>query len=229
MNRSLVFIATGLCAAPLLALAGFAIIEALMPSGGGGSDPRIARGYLGLVGGIVLAVVGFFALGWAAQRLVPEQQFGYLALADVIILVVGIVAWRSMLADDPALEYAEGRGVLQIEVRIPRVILGAEPIDAVVSIDFAGGTDLSDPHPERVRDDGDAVILPWETTPMRVRAWEIRVFVRHEPMLFALPLPRVPAGSARWSEWIPPSEIQDSTRSGGMTLRYRFLVIPHGQ
>ena len=229
MNRSLVFIATGLCAAPLLALAGLAIIEALMPSGGGGSDRTIARGYLGLVGGIVLAVVGFFALGWTAQRFVPEQLVGYLVIADVVLLVFGIMAWRNMLAGDATLEYAEGRGVLQIEVWIPRAILGAEPIDAVVSIDFAGGTDLSDPHPERVRDDGDAVILPWETTPMRVRAWEIRVFVRHEPVLFALPLPRVPAGSAKWSDWIPPSESQDSTQSGGMTLRYRFLVIPHGQ
>jgi len=85
------------------------------------------------------------------------------------------MAWRGMLATDPTLEYTAGRGVLQIEARIARAILGVERIDAVASIDFAGGTDLSEPHPEHVRDDGDAVILPWETTPVSVRAWEIRV------------------------------------------------------
>ena len=60
MNRFLACIATGLCAAPLLALAGFAITSALLPSGGGGSDQTIGRGYAGLAGGIALAAVGFF-------------------------------------------------------------------------------------------------------------------------------------------------------------------------
>jgi hypothetical protein len=229
MNQSIASIATGLCAAPLLALAGFALTAALLPSGGGGSDQTIAQGYMGLLGGIALALVGFFAVGWIARRVVPEQHVQYLLVADVVLLVVGIAAWRGFLAGDRVLEYAEGRGVLQIELRIPRAIVGTEPIDTVVSIDFVGGSDLSDPHPERVRDDGDDVILPWETTPFRVRAWEISVFVRGEPVLFALPLPRRPAGSAEWSEWIRSSEEPASPQSDGMTLRYRFLVIPHGQ
>ena len=165
----------------------------------------------------------------AAQRFVPEQQVRYLLVADAVLLVIGIVVWRGMLAADPLLEYDAGRGVLQVELRLPRAILGAEPIDAVASIDFAGGTDLSEPHPERVRDDGDAVVLPWETTPIRVRRWEIRVIVRGEPVLFTLPLPRKPASSADWSAWTRPSASQGSTRLDGMTLRHRFLVIPFGQ
>jgi len=38
-----------------------------LPSGGGGSDHTIARGYAGLAGGIALAVVGLFVLWWTAQ------------------------------------------------------------------------------------------------------------------------------------------------------------------
>jgi len=160
---------------------------------------------------------------------VPEQHIGYLLVADVVLLLVGIGTWRGMFAVEPMLEYATGRGVLQVEARIPRPVLGGEPVDAVVSFDFTGGTDLSDPHPERVRDDGDAVILPWETSPIRVRTWELSVFVKNEPTLFVLPLPRVPVGSAEWSAWIGPAAGGDPARPGGLTLRYRFLVIPHGQ
>jgi hypothetical protein len=220
MNRFLAFVATGLCAA---------IATALLPSGGGGSDQAIGRGYAGMAGGIALAAAGFFALGWAAQRFVPAHRVRYLLAADAVLLVVGIVAWRGMLAPDPVLEYAEGRGVLQVEARLPRARHGADPIEEIVSIGFAGGTDLSDPHPERRRDEGDAVILPWETTPMRVRAWDIDVIVRGQPVRFTLPLPKVPASSAEWSAWTSPQADQGSLHARGLTLRYRFLVIPFGQ
>ena len=229
MNQSLVSIATGLCAAPLCALAGFTLTASFLSSGGGGSDQTVAQGYVGLVGGTAVALVSSIAVGWVVRRTIPAQYLPYVLFADVVFLVVGIAAWRSFLAGDPVLEYAEGRGVLQIELRIPRAVVGRESIDAVVAIDFAGGSDLSDPHPERVRDDGDAVILPWETTPVRVHAWEISVFVRGQPVLFVLPLPRVPTGSATWSDWIRSSGKQTPTPPDEMTLRYRFLVIPHGQ
>lgn len=229
MNRSFVVMGTGLCAAPLLSLAGFAITSLLLPSGGGGADSSIARGYAGLVGGITFAVAGFFLLWWAANRFVAPEQIGYLFAADVALLLIGIFAWRGMLATGRTIEYAAGRGVLQVEVRIPRTILGAEHVDAVVSIDFAGGSGLSEPHPEAVRDDGDAVILPWETTPVRVRTWEVRVILRNEPVLFVLPLPRLPDNSIEWSDWIRPSAGRDATPSDKVTLRYRFLVIPYGQ
>jgi len=228
MNRSLAFIATGLCAAPLLALAGFAITSTLVGPGGGGSDQTIAQGYAGLLGGIALAVLGFFVVWYVARRFVPAQHLRYLVAADVLLLVVGIARWHRLLAMDPKLEYADGRAVLQVEVRIPQAILGGDPLDAVASIDFAGGQDLSEPHPERARQDGDAVILPWETTPIRVRAWHIRLIVRNQAALFELPLPPVPVSSPHWSDWIRPSAREGYTGPEGVALRYRFLVRPHG-
>jgi hypothetical protein len=228
MNRHLAFIATGLCAAPLLALAGFAITSMLLGLHGGGSDQTIAQGYAGLLGGIALGVLGFFVLWYISQRFVTAQHVRYLVAADVAVLLVGIAAWRPMLAIDPKLEYADGRAVLQVELRIPQTILARDRIDTVASIDFAGGQDLSEPHPERARQDGDAVILPWETTPFRVRAWEIRVIVRDQSALFELPLRPVPADSPDWSNWIQPSGREGYSRPAGVTLRYRFLVRPHG-
>ncbi len=228
MNGYLAFIATGVCAAPLLALAGFAITATFIRPGGGGSDQAIAHGYVGLLGGFALAVLGFFVLGYLAQRFVPQQYVRYLLAADVVLLLVGIVAWHRTLATEPRLEYADGRALLQVEARIPRAILAGDPIDAVASIEFAGGEDLSDPHPERARQEGDAVILPWETTPIRVRTWEIRVTVRNQPALFELPLARVPVDSPEWSDWIRPAAREGYITPEGVTLRYRFRVVPHG-
>jgi hypothetical protein len=227
MNAPLVSIATGLCAAPLLSLAGFAITNLLARPGGGGSDQTIAHGYLGLLAGIALAVIGFFVFWYSAQRFVPQQQMRYLIAADVVVLIAGIAAWHYTLASAPRVEYPAGRAVLQVEARIPKAILADDPIDAVASIDFAGGEDLSDPHPEGARADGDAVILPWETTPIRVRAWQIRVFVRGAPLLFELPLARMPESSAEWSQWIRPAAREGSSSQDAVMLRYRFQVLPH--
>lgn len=228
MNRTLAFLATGLCAAPLLTLAGFAITSAVVGPSGGGSDQTIARGYISLLGGMALAVVGFVVLGYAAQRFVPAQHWRYLLAADVILLVLGLAVWRPMLASDRKLEYADASPVLQVELRIAQTVLASDPIDAVASIDFIGGTSSSVPHPEAIRQDGDAFILPWETTPLRLRAWEVRVFVRTQPVLFELPLPSRPAHSPAWSNWIQPSAHTDYTTPQGVSLRYRFLLRPHG-
>ena len=228
MNYSLAFLATGVCAAPLLALAGFAIAGMLVRPGGGASDQTIAQGYAGLLAGGMLAVLGFFVLGYLAQRFVPRQYLYYLLAVDLVLLIAGIAAWRHMLAGAPKLEYADGRALLQVEARIPRAILAGERIDAVTAIDFVGGEDLSEPHPERAREEGDAMILPWETTPFRVRAWEIRVIVREQPMLFELPLPPVPAGSPDWSDWIRPSVREGYAVPEGVRLRYRLMIDQHG-
>jgi MFS family permease len=226
MGRSLAFVVTGVSAAPLLALAGFALTNVLARKGPG-SDSTIAAGYIGVLGGLALAGVGFFVVGYLAQRFVGPAHLRYLLVVDAVLLIAGVVAWRGLLAESPRLEYADQRAILEVEARIPKSRLGGASLESA-SIDFTGGPDASVPHPEAARDDGDAMILPWETTPIRVKRWEVRVFVRNAPSLFTLRLPARPEPSTEWSDWIRPSARDGSTAPDGLTLRYRFLLRPHG-
>ena len=71
-------------------------------------------------------------------------------------------------------------------------------------------------------------MLPWETTPLAVSAWEVRVFLRDTPSVFRLGLPKRPAASTDWSEWIPPAAVEGYAAPAGLSLRYRFRLIPYG-
>ncbi|MEA2627491.1 MAG: hypothetical protein QOD06_3536 [Candidatus Binatota bacterium] len=228
MQRTLTLIATALCAAPLLVLAGFALVQALGRGGGGGSDQSIASAYLGLVAGLAVAALGFVAIWQLGERLVPDRYLRHLQVADGIVLVAGLVLWSWLLAPDPRLEYAGNRGTLEVEARVARSILGGESVDAVVAIDFAGGEDSSVPHPEGAREEGDFVVVPWQTTPITVRAWEVSVFVRDRPAIFTLDLPPRPKRSTEWSGWIAPAARPGYETLEGLVLRYRFRLIPHG-
>lgn len=226
MNRSLAFIATGLCAAPLLVIAGMTLTHSLTRPGGG-SDQTIAQGYATVLGGIALAIVGGALIWYLTRHFVPENRVGYLLAIDVVVLVIGLVTWQRTFSETPRLESAEGTPLLQVELRIPQDVLAGDQVDAVVAIDFAGGDDASVPHPELARVEGNAVILPWETTPIRVNAWQIRVMVRDAEMMFDLPFARAPDPSTVWSGWIGPAS--DGPRNPeGVTLRYRYQVIARG-
>lgn len=231
MPRTPALIATGLCAAPLLVLAGFGIAQLVGRGGGGGSDQTIATGYLGLFLGMVLAVAGFVA-AWYLGRAVADRHLPYLLGADAIALVAGVITWYRIAAPDPPLEYANQQPVLEVEARIPKAALAGRPVTDVASVDFAGGTDQSVPHPEGVRDDGAFMVLPWETTPFRVRAWEVRVFLHEREhdreSLFRLDLPRRPQRSTDWSGWVAPVTGEGSETPAGLAIRYRFRLIPYG-
>jgi hypothetical protein len=228
--RALTSIATGLCAAPLLVLAGFALANAFTKRRGGGSDQTIAAGYVGLLVGFGFAVVGFFVLWSLAQRFVPDERLRLLQIADAVMLVGGILLWSRLLAPDPPLEYPDHQAVLEIEARVPKSALSGAAANSAVSILFTGGTDLNLPHPERIREEDGAVVVPWETTPIRVKAWTVQVIVKDRTAAFTLPLAKRPDRSIEWSGWLEPAPAGAASEppAAGVTMRFRFLLVPYG-
>lgn len=222
MNRSIAYVATGLCAAPLLLLAGMMLSRGVLRVGGG-SDHTIAQGYVGILGGVALAIVGGALFWYLARQFVPGHRVAPLLAADAVVLVVGLVVWQRTFAAPSHLEYAGATALLQVEVRVPQSILAGDQVGSVVAIDFAGGSDASVPHPELARADGDAVIVPWETTPIRVNEWLVRVIVRDAELMFELPLAKVPGPAPNWAGWISPRA--DTSAAGrDVRLRYRYQV-----
>lgn len=227
MNRSLACVATGICAAPLLMIAGMMLTRAVMRPAGG-ADQAIAQGYAVVLGGIVFALVGGVSIWYLARQLVPDQRLGVLVAVDVVMLMIGVAIVRSTFAVPPQLEYTDASPLLQLEVRVPQEVLAGDRFNDIVAIDFAGGSHSSVPHPELARTEGNATIIPWETTPIRVSAWSVLVIVRNTELMFELPLAKRPDPSAEWSQWIAPrADSQSAPR--GVTIRYRFQLTPYGR
>ena len=227
MERFLVVAATALAPAPLLCMAGMAAAGAALGHSGG-SDRSIAVSYLALLAGLGTALVGAVLCGLLATRIGGGTQGRLLLLGDAIVLVVGVVAWMRLLAPAPALAYAGQRPALDVEVRVAESVLSGARIADVVAIDFVGGSDLNLPHPELARREDGHAVLPWETTPLSVRAWEVRVILRGHPLLFRLDLPRRPAGATEWSDWIQPTPDEGFEALEGIQLRYRFRLTAYG-
>ncbi|MCY7350280.1 MAG: hypothetical protein LH606_06390 [Cytophagaceae bacterium] len=60
----------------------------------------------------------------------------------------------------------------------------------------------------------------------------MRVFIRNQPVLFVLDLPKRPTQSTDWSGWSEPMAYQEDPlpedARQGLSLRYRFRLIAHG-
>ncbi|MEJ7811057.1 MAG: hypothetical protein WKG32_11660 [Gemmatimonadaceae bacterium] len=227
MQRNLTLAITALCAAPLFFFPA-AVLVWRLGKGAGGSDVSIAYGYLGMLAGLLAAAAGAALTFYFARRYVPAAHQRDLQIADAVVAIMWVVIWSVIAAGPTKLEYDGRRAVLDVEVRAAKPLLRGERIDAAVSVDFAGGQDVNIPHPERVREDGAAVILPWETTPITVKEWAVRVFVRGQPSWFPLSLPERPTASTEWSAWTAPAPREDYETPGGLALRYRFRLVPYG-
>ena len=83
----------------------------------------------------------------------------------------------------------------------------------------------------QIRAEGDFEILPWETTPYRVKEWAIQIIVQNHDLWtrFDLDLPTRPTESTDWSPWLIPSQKEGYEVPKDVTLRYRFRLIPYGQ
>jgi hypothetical protein len=226
MERTVTLLATGLAIAPAFYLAGF-VMAARMTRGSTGTDSGIAAGYTALVTGFLFAAVGFALVWMLASRYLSPGMYRPALIVDAILVVGWVVAWNRFMSPTPAFEYPGHRAVLEVEVRAADTLLGDASAGGL-AIDFVGGQDLSLAHPEAVRREDGVTVLPWETTPLRVDAWEVRVFVREAPSLFRLDLPKRPAASTEWSEWIAPAAAEGYATPPGLSLRYRFRLMPHG-
>lgn len=93
------------------------------------------------------------------------------------------------------------------------------------------GSLLNTFHDDQVRDEGSFVILPWDTTPYRVKAWAIDVLLNGDAghATFSLGLPARPEVSTGWSDWLAPDNGAAMDVGSGLALRFRFRIVPNGQ
>ncbi len=232
MERMLYSLLASLCTAPLFYFATYWLVIALNRNTHG-SDSQLGVAYLSVFGGFIAAIAGFALVWLLTYRFLLPQ---YLRIVQVVILIATVgwgLVYMSFANKQPQkLDYADQRAVLEVELRATKTVLGKGTIDSLTAMDFVGGTNFDQPHPDQVRDEGEAMILPWETVVDKVDQWHMRVFLQNQPMLFPLDLPRRPEKSTEWSGWLAPVQYQDfplpETARQGLTLRYRFRLKPYG-
>lgn len=233
MERILTLLIASLTLAPLYYFATSGLIIVLNQSASG-PDDRLGVAYLSTFAGFAAAFVGLFITWFLASRFLLPHHLRLLQLIDAIALVGWFVVYLLYSNTQPQrLDYAEHTPVLDIEVRATRAILNGQPITSMIDMRFYDGTSFDTSHPELIRQEADAVVLPWETVPFEVDQWGVVVFLKNNPVLFPIDLPRRPTQSTEWSEWVRPIAYQNDPvppeAQQGLTLRYRFRLVPHGQ
>ena len=223
----------GLCAAPLLYFVTAWLLKTLNDAPGG-PDDRLAVAYLSTFGGFAAMLVGSVLIWFLTYRFLTPHHLRIVQIVDVVALIGWGIVYLNYADQQPQrLDYGDYRSVLEVELRVSKAMIGQRAIDSVLTMDFCGGTSLDYPHPDRIRQEDNALIFPWETQPIEVRQWEIRAFLENQPVFFPLDLPRRPPQSTEWSAWQSPIQYQDyplpQGTKDGLTLRYRFRLIPYGQ
>ena len=233
MERILTLFITSLCAAPLFYFATGWLVVAFN-QGARSADERLGMAYASTYGGMLAALAGFFLIWFLASRFLLPQHLRLLQVADALAVVGwGIVYLNYANKQPQRLAYADHRPVLEVELRARKALLGGRSITSIIQMRYYSGTNFEIPPPGGLREEGDAVILPWATVPYEVKEWGMVVFLENQPVLFRLDLPRRPTQSTDWSDWLKPGQYQDyaipQVAQQGLTLRYRFRLVPHGE
>jgi hypothetical protein len=230
MERFLTLLVASLCAAPLFYFLVSGIV--FVSNKGASGDSGMAVAYLGVWGGFLAAFAGFFLVWFLARYFLVENYLRYLQIFDGVALVGWFVLYMSWSdKQDYRLEYPDRRAVVMVEVRSTRSFLNGKTIDSQLTPQLYG-QNLDIKHPDQIREEGDFVILPWETTPISLKSWEVWLFVNNKRVSFPLDLPKRPSESTEWSGWMAPSATQEEPLPAGVlqnvAIRYRFRLIPYG-
>ncbi|RRB04760.1 hypothetical protein [Larkinella rosea] len=231
MERFISLLVASVCTAPLF----YFLVSGLVFVSNKGltGDSGLAVAYLGTWGGFLAAFAGFFVVWFLARYFLVENYLRYIQIYDGMALVAWLVLYLSWTSDQPyTLDYSDRRAVLSVEARLTKSFLKGAAIDSLIEFQYIG-QDLDEPHPDRIREEGEFVILPWDTTPLEANKWEVRVFVRNKPVDFMLNIPRRPQQSTDWSGWTAPApgqqdELLPADVQQNFTIRYRFRLIPYG-
>ncbi len=223
MERLLTAVILGLCAAPLFFVLTIKGIDALNSHTQPGQSTAFSAS---LFIGMGMVIAGFMLSGGVAWLAAGR---GYLRPVQAItgLLVAGWgVAGAVFYWNEPyKLDYSGQKGVIDVEVRVAKSILGIQPPGEAITLSFTGG-DGNITHNEQVRKEGDFLIVPWETTVTMVYNWSIWVTVLNEHRLyFPMSLPYRPTHSTGWSGWESPSAHKGATTPIGIMLRYRFRLV----
>ncbi|GAB3714694.1 hypothetical protein GCM10027592_54670 [Spirosoma flavus] len=226
MERFLTILFASLCATPI----GFFIAGwPLLSNNRGNSDQTIANGYGGLLFGTLGAIVAFIAVGFLASNLISKGYGRYVQLFDVIMTIGWAVTWFMFDYKQPyVLNYYEYTPVLDVDVRVKKSALNGKPIDKAVEVMFVG-TSLTYYRDEQIHEDGDYVIRPWYGYLYTNKNWKVRVYLHSLYGDFQMNLPRRPTESTEWSGWMNPTPNPEEKTPEGLSIRYRFRLIPHGQ
>lgn len=175
---------------------------------------------------LVMVVLGFGLAGglswWLAGR-------GYLRPVQSVtgLLVAGWGLFGAVFYwNEPRkLDYAGQKGVVEIEVRVAKSLLGSQsPIDIVIPSFTGGNGGKFDT--VRIADNGTSLILPWKTTVNVIYDWAIWLTVYHQHHLyFPMNLPYRPNQSTAWSDWALPAPHKGASTPAGFALRYRFRLM----
>lgn len=225
MGRGAIAVLTGLCAAPLFGVLGF-WLTATLSGPGSGPDGSIANAYLALFAGLLVGIGGGVVTAILVALFLPMRWRTYALIGDAVLVIAMLVGWQIAFAEPAPLEYGDARPLLETELRLPQS-MGASSIGAITFIEGL----LDTRHDDQIRQEGDFIILPWETTPYRVKEWAIQIIVDgHQNWIrFDLDLPKRPTQSTDWSPWLTATAGDEWDVVEDISLRYRFRLIPYGQ
>lgn len=224
MERFLTVLVASLSTAPLFFMLAIRLIEPLikpfLPAELGAS---LDRSLLFSVGLTLFGFIGVASLAWyfaGHGYLRPVQMSICLLLAGWCL--AGVVFFRN---EPRQLDYDGQRAVLEAEVRINKSLLEGRPASEAVALSYTGG-DFDTFHLDKSRQEGEFIILPWETTVHTVYQWAIWSTIAYKKSYFLLDLPYRPGQSTAWSAWEAPKPHKYSVCPEGLSLRYRLLVLP---
>lgn len=227
MERFLTILITSLCLVPLFFLAGAWSVWGTHKSGN--SDDSIAAGYGGLFIGTGAAIAACILIVYLTNFLITKGYLRPIQIADGVLVIGWLITWFIYSDTQPwELKYADHNAVLDIEVRADTSLLHNKAIDQVIGIRFVE-VGLAYYQTEQIRQEGRAVILPWFTYLHRVADWSVLVDVGQSENFFQMELPKRPAQSTEWSTWIAPTPRSEHPTLTGLTIRYRFRIVPYGQ
>ena len=223
MERFLTAFVLGLCAAPLFFILTLLLIDFINRSDPSQS-PSLSNS---LVLGVGMAISGFVCLGGLAWFC---AEHGYLRPVQTAtgLMVAGwgiagaMFAWK----EPRSLDYTAQQAVIEAEIRVAKSLLNSQPLTQAVVPSFSGGN-VDHDNTARIREEGAFLIMPWETKVTVVYSWSIWItLLNMEHLYFPLNLPYRPTQSTDWSSWTAPSPHKNSTTPAGLTLRYRFRLVP---
>ena len=224
MERLLTALLFGFGIAPLFFVGTIKLIDWL----NGASAPEHSISFsTGLFIGAGMVVLGFGLAGGLAWL---ASGRGYLrpvqAITSLLVAGWGLFGAVFYWNEPRQLDYVGQQGWLDIEVRLAKVLIGGQALDYVLRPSFTGGN-FGNVHQASLRDEGDFLVIPLETTVTVVYDWAIWITLLYDQRLyFPMNLPYRPRQSTAWSNWGVPKPHNGATTPTGVLLRYRFRLVP---
>jgi len=235
VERTLTALAAAWCVAPLAALATMYLCYLAFGTSIS-SDRSIANGLLGGIITVIVAAAAFIATMIVVRQYVPDPRLRIVQIADAIgtagLLIAAFLAWRSTWTD-PVPEYGNQRGMLEVEVRAPKDQLANQNAAGRIVVHFGDGYAREIPHPESIREENGAAILPVEMEVSEHGRWYVAVMHNIDPdrgfwrrYRYELPLPKDPPGAIPWSAWLKPVAKSEWDTTDEIVVRCRWKLVP---